>query len=233
MRNAAYSPQYLAYLRDLQERLVCDEYKEGQDFRMLGDGLQLEITRYARPHSDNQVDRADACRLLSANGDLLYTYHAFNGAGLSSIFRHSNGKQYFIFQRDLYGYSALDMETLWDYHYIPQASACYGQRGAFEETFIWTGLHYNAENSVLAVDGCYWAAPYGILLTDFSDPMQARPWFILQDEPPFKDELPTIDFVKWDDTALHLAYFDDQDQPQAYVLTQNDYLPHLAGNLPE
>lgn len=233
MRNAASSPQYLAYLRGEQERLVCDAYKEGGDFRTLADGFRLETTRYARPCGPAQVDRANACRLFTPGGELLYAYTALNGAGLASIFRHANGRQYFIFQRDLYGYSALALDTLQAYHYIPQASACYGQSADFQESFIWTGLHYNAENSILAVDGCYWAAPNGILLTDFSDPMQARPWFIPQDEPPFKGAFPAIDFVKWDGTALHLTCFDEQDQPQPCVLTQSDYLPHLAGNLPE
>jgi hypothetical protein len=40
------------------------------------------------------------------------------------------------------------------------------------ETFIWCSVKYCAVNDVLAVDGCYWACPYGFMFYDFSNPME-------------------------------------------------------------
>ena len=59
-----------------------------------------------------------------------------------------------------------------DMHYIPAQS--YGKYPEeFEETFLWCKCYYNPVNDLLAVDGCYWACPYSLIVLDFSHPMTA------------------------------------------------------------
>ena len=74
------------------------------------------------------------------------------------------------------------------------------------ETFIWTEAHYNPANDMLAVGGCYWAAPYALLLADFSNPMSAPPRMtdaLYEYIPNFWDDYDgEIDFHAWRGTDL-------------------------------
>jgi hypothetical protein len=44
-----------------------------------------------------------------------------------------------------------------------------------EETFIGTNFHPSPDGDRLAMEGCYWACPYQIVVCDFREPM-ALPW---------------------------------------------------------
>jgi hypothetical protein len=40
------------------------------------------------------------------------------------------------------------------------------------ETFIGTDTHYNKNNNVFAVGGCWWACPYDVFLIKINNPME-------------------------------------------------------------
>lgn len=131
----------------------------------------------------HKPDSAMLCRLYR-NGKLIFEWRYIGTGGygrLARVIHHSNGKAYLIFFEHLYGYSVLDLSDMKSVHYIPQESACCDTEH-FEETFIWLIPHYDPESDLLAVEGCIWAAPYSIIILDFSDPLkivEANKWLDL------------------------------------------------------
>lgn len=154
---------------------------------------QEENIRYAP--ADGEI-----CRLFK-NGELIFEWKNISGhSRMANIIEHSDGNRYLIFDEALYGYSVLNLNNMECVHYIPLESEAYFENlGGFEETFIWCEAHYDKASNLLAVEGCFWAAPYSIIVLDFSNPMEiveTDKWFNLCDE---EQEL---DFVRWDDNEL-------------------------------
>lgn len=74
------------------------------------------------------------------------------------------GHEYLLCGEDYQGYSvvALD-EKRWEVHFPDEAFTGGG--------FCWAAAHPSPDGSLLAVDGCYWACPYELVVFDFSKPM--------------------------------------------------------------
>lgn len=151
--------------------------------------------------------KGSICRLYQ-NDRLVFEWKCTeSGSVLHSIIHHSNGKKYFLFSLDLYGYGVLDLLSYECLRYIPQQSKLH-DKNIFEETFIWVEPHYDTVSGLLAVDGCFWAAPYSVIVLDFSDPMKIKTsdeWLDLSEMIPDKIDgfsVGHIDFEKWDTDAL-------------------------------
>lgn len=171
--------QYLAWAEKVGSifrpecRAECGGKKE--NMRRLEDGLSV-TTCYYKGKVEGYGVHACENVLKDSKGKCLYTWRNLNDScDLIYFFRHANGRRYLIFRRDLYGYSILELETMRELHYIPQVS--YPAEGEkFYETFIWTDCHYSLENNLLAVGGCYWAAPVSVIVLDFTNPMEEHGW---------------------------------------------------------
>jgi hypothetical protein len=60
-------------------------------------------------------------------------------------------------------------------------------------------------NDLLAVDGCYWACPYSLIVLDFSHPMtavEAEDWADVFQYCGNHPDLDDIDFVGWEGNDL-------------------------------
>ena len=112
--------------------------------------------------------------LSSSWCQVVYTWDNINDDGeFYRLLPHANGNHYLVFREDLYGYSVLEVETGRTMHYIPEKSwPLDGRQG--EETFIWTGVAYDAATNLLAVWGYYWACPSSMAFLDFSDPLSEQ-----------------------------------------------------------
>jgi len=78
---------------------------------------------------------------------------------------HKNGKRYLWCGEDYQGYTLIDLSLGSKRSYSP-AEALMGFG------FCWTDVIPNHDGTILAVDGCYWGAPWQIKFYDFSDPDQ-------------------------------------------------------------
>ena len=153
--------------------------------------------------------------LLNSAREIIYTWRNLDsGCGAVSLFHHANGRHYLIFCTEMYGYSVLEIESGRDFHYIP--SQAHPQRAEdFDETFIWCDASYHSKNNLLAVDGCFWACPYSVLLVDFTDPLREQPaesWIDIHTElDPDYERYGHLDFDHWDENGdLHLK-IDEKD----------------------
>lgn len=167
----------------------------------LDEGFTVISTAYEKTVEVYRI-QASENELRDSGGQVLFTWRNLNTDGaFCYLFRHVNGCRYLIFRRDLYGYSVYELESGRELHYIPFR----------EETFIWTGAHYDPASGLLAVEGCIWAAPFSVIVLDFTAPLREQPeetwldvheivdpeWMIYED----------ISYVGWGGKALELKAF--------------------------
>lgn len=147
----------------------------------------------------------EICRLLKDNKLLFEWKNTDGNSRMACITHHADGNTYFVFDEDLYGYSVLNLDSLQCMHFIPAESyeTC---PDAFRETFIWCECHYNPENNLLAVNGCFWACPGDVIVLDFKNPMiavESKDWSSVYGECGCDDSKPdNIDFDSWDKDTL-------------------------------
>lgn len=167
--NVAYTNEYLEYRKQF-DYIFIDKYKRGSDkIKQLKDGRQTLITSYyvddSYEVSKYYVHTSKTLVLGCNNNTVAEIRNIIHSVDFFSEVEHSNGKRYLLFSIDVFGYSIMDLSNYEVYHYIPEESF----KGD-EETFIWTNVLYCSKNNTIAVDGCFWAAPSGTNIYDFSIP---------------------------------------------------------------
>lgn len=95
--------------------------------------------------------------------DVKRNYSSFEWAWAEG---HQNGHDYLLCGEDYQGQTVIELDT-----------GARADSGATEDTmkgfgFCWVGIHPSPDRKVVAVDGCYWACPYEVVLFDFSEPMK-------------------------------------------------------------
>jgi len=171
MSNIAYTREYLEKFLDAYQKPLspgCSVEEERQDF---GNGISVlsKTSRYIyyRENSQFEAHLSRSENIVFRNGKEIYSFKTIDDDSRCKVFTHQNGHDYLFFKKDLYGYSILDLTDMRDFDYFPAASFPTG------ETFIWCEPFYNPINNIVAVDGCIWAGPYGIILADFTDPINS------------------------------------------------------------
>lgn len=207
--NIAYTERYAAYRAEEESVFSHPSGRREEWLVPLEDGYAVRA-RYFWEEKAGYCLHASESVLLDGEGRTVYTWRNLNDdAEFAALVRHRDGRRYLVFRRELYGYSVLEIETGEDFHFVPsQSLPAEGEK--FEETFIWTGVHYDPVSSLLAASGCYWACPNETVLLDFSQPLAERPWIELHELlDPAYDLYDDIDFDRWDgEGGVHLRVFD-------------------------
>lgn len=170
MNNFAYSDKYQSYVKKRENEFFTDKRFLYQEIKKLDEEYSLEIKTFSRRNLEDENHiylTAQDITLINNRNEIIFSYRTIDNHLLNKIIRHSNGRKYLIFCKDLYGYSVLDLSSLEVFDFFPEES--FEQES---ETFIWCDVFYNPENNIIAIDGCYWACPYSIVLMDFTNPMQ-------------------------------------------------------------
>lgn len=228
MKNIAYTKEYLDWREDAYRHLFTQKNYKGEERKELGNGFSMLSKDYyyngnenndpAYPYSYNGSENTVYC-----NNTNVYSFKTINDQSRCRMFTHKNGHEHLFFKSALYGYSILDLTTRQDYQYFPAASFPAGET----ETFIWCEVFYNPINSMAAVEGCYWACPYGVMLADFSEPLSDCRQLELYDclEKDFYYNC-GFDFIKWDGTDLILkSAGEDEPQQDAFkIITSDEYM---------
>lgn len=120
--------------------------------------------------------------------DVKRNYHHFPFAWAE---QHPNGHDYLICGEDYQGYTTIELDTGRRNDLQPNS---YERRFTYKDSktgeektgsvpaypngygFCWASIHPSPDRMVLAVSGCFWAAPYEIVLYDFSEPMKFPYW---------------------------------------------------------
>lgn len=232
--NAAYSKSY----RDWREKCGCvfepehrSVHRTEMSRRELDSGLRLEIYFYEGQVSGCSVHGSE-CQLFDRNGALCFWWRNLNNDGeFFAVINHSNGRKYLMFRCDLYGYAILDLYSMKDFQYLPDKAFPEDEKD-FEETFIWTDVHYNPSNNLMAVSGCFWACPFSVIVLDFSNPMtENEAWtdlhVTIDDGYGIYDD---IEFVRWEsDGSLTVQGYNNNTAETDTLIFREDRLREIIG----
>lgn len=198
-----------AMLRYLCLSLFTPEHRhpELDHTEELSDGFSVRFQSFGGEISKLHLQMSEGV-LLDPEGQGRFFWRNLDDDGeFASLVQHADGKCYMIFRFDLYGYGVLDLESLQEIRYLPPQSFT-AVREDFQESFIWTGVHYDSESNLLAVSGCFWACPYSVMVLDFSNPMTAQPvegWLDVRSIiDPNYEIYDDIDFDRWENGILYL-----------------------------
>jgi hypothetical protein len=76
---------------------------------------------------------------------------------------HDNGFDYLLCGEDYQGYTTVNLTKQETFTHFPD-------EGYDGSGFCWSAAFPSPDSSILAVDGCYWACPYELVLYDFTQP---------------------------------------------------------------
>lgn len=114
---------------------------------------------YTRGQVYKKKDDCDNCWFLIADVKQNYSHFPFGWAE-----GHPNGHDYLLCSENYQGQTVVELDTGKRIDFLPsQAHEGVG--------FCWVGRLPSPDMKMLAVEGCFWACPYEIVLYDFSDPM--------------------------------------------------------------
>lgn len=80
-----------------------------------------------------------------------------------AFIQHPNGNEYLLCGEDYQGYTVINLTLGTKKSYLPQSALA----GA---AFCWSKCFPSPDGLSLAVHGCYWGAPYDVVIYDFSKP---------------------------------------------------------------
>jgi hypothetical protein len=123
--------------------------------------FRIEINRYLTLPNSWEYSRGIATR--SDNGEVIADIKRNYGHFWHAWVQHANGNEYLLCGEDYQGYSLLNLKTGKYQVYFPEA----GYKGT---GFCWAAVYPSPDGLVLAVDGCYWACPYELVIFDFRNP---------------------------------------------------------------
>ena len=182
MANAVNSAQYQARIKQAEALFEGQNFTRRQTinldsgYEIVKDAYKLgaasfgggEYTLFGAPQikSLRRIDDGNGGCVAHLKSRAIKTWRCIDDrAEFFSLIRHANGKFYLVFRQDLYGYSVLDLASAQIMRFVPDAWL------DGKESFIWDGVHYLRDWDALAASGCYWAAPNGVHLVSFAEPM--------------------------------------------------------------
>lgn len=202
LRNAAYSDKYREECAKFQPLFSEENRAEDETVTLPEDYKILKTTYKGKVNGCNL--HGNSCALLDNGGETIHTWNNFDDdAEFHTLIYHRNGNKYLVYRQELYGYTVFDLANNKEFQYYPQCVL------DGREYFIWTDVHYNPLNNLLAVSGCIWAAPWSTLIVDFENPM-AEPKFqhdIIDCLEGGYDVYDDANFVRWDDLNLILSCY--------------------------
>ena len=208
-KNVYNSEKHKKFM-DSKRYVIDDEFLYKAGNCELSEGFSVEYSIYSdTEQKDKQysITKAVASKIILKNADKkVYEYYCFNSysCGFNDIIHHKNGHRYYAFHVDLYGISYLDVDTLEVYNYIPEGYE-HNNEYMCGESFIITDVHYDMESNLIAYGGCYWAAPYEVMVGDFSDPLNFNPHLVsLRNISDPEYNYDDIDFKEWKDGRLYI-----------------------------
>ena len=160
---------------DAQKYVLDERYFIEKEEFSLPDGYSIEVAAYSDSIKNTLKAYLQKC-ILKKSGKPIYEYLCTydHSVRFRDFIVHSNGKRYFPFHEDLYGISYLDMDSLEAYHYVPEGYA-HDFSYLCGESFIVTDIHYDKNTDLIAYGGCYWGGPYGVMVGDFTNPLNFDP----------------------------------------------------------
>lgn len=223
MANAAATQKYKKYQEEFLPLFKTENLSKKEQLQLSGT-YNISIEKYSA--KIGEYNRRGSRSFFFKGEEFIKEWYCIDDdAQFYSLIIHKDGREYLVFKQDLYGYSVLDIEKRSIMQFFPEYSLDTG------ETFIWTDIHYNQANNILAVGGCYWACPYSVQLFNFTDPMSETPVFVdiiscLDGDYDVYEEL---EFMAWEEDRLKLkAFLFESEEKTELMIDSDKYMAWLS-----
>jgi hypothetical protein len=205
--NVAYSQEYKNYRNGIITKAYNPKYKTNEEIFENND-IKIITEHYLSEGNMLRQDNAYCGynKIYNKNNELLHDYfNIYDQSFFCDYIKFSNGFCYIFYREDLYGYSVFDINNKNVFNYYPLAT--FKEQ---KETFIGIDIHYNINNNIFAINGCYWACPYDVFLIKIDDPMKEFTDLINIHEilDPGYEKYDDIEFVGWENNDIKLKIED-------------------------
>ena len=222
MANAVNSAQYQARIKQAEALFEGQNFTQrqtinlGSGYEIVKDAYRLGATSFSggeytlfdthktQIKSWRCIDDGNGSCVAHLKSRAIKTWRSIDDrVEFFSLIRRADGKFYLVFRQDLYGYSVLDLASAQIMRFVPDAWL------DGKESFVWDGVHYLRGWDALAASGCYWAAPNGVHLVSFAEPMSEEQRYVdvLDCIQGGYDIYEQADFAGFEDNKLSLKCF--------------------------
>ncbi|MDE6502003.1 MAG: hypothetical protein K2L10_07965 [Ruminococcus sp.] len=213
-KNVYGTEKYKEFI-DSKRYVIDDKFFHQTGIWELSDGFVVEYTIYddteQKEKGFSSTKAVGAKIILRNKKRKVYEYYCFNSYayGFKDIIHHKNGHKYYPFHVDMYGISYLDVDTMEEYHYIPEGYKHNDDRMC-GESFLIYNAYYDRKSNLIAYDGTYLGMAYDVMVGDFSNPLDFNPHLVsLYDI--FNNKYEEIDFKEWKDDKLYVTCYDEEE----------------------
>lgn len=123
----------------------------------------IRIDSYSHKEKKETFNYSKAYIYRKKTGELIFEITRNFSHFWFTFHTHSNGMDYLLCGEDYQGYCLLNLTEKRKDVYFPTEG--YDGMG-----FCWTAAYPSPDSKLLAVDGCYWACPYQLMIYDFTEP---------------------------------------------------------------
>lgn len=204
MANCYGTKQYLTFRREQLDCIGKGELTLTNTLVKTYGKYSLEYATYYSPlrTADNFLYSRGILSVLLNGKQIYFCDDIYENSPMFFDFYIFEGNDYLIFRKDdLYGFTILNLNTLDEYNYFPDAVV-----NKKVESFII--VEAKLWKNILLLFGCYWGGPYIYYLLD----AKTHKTHLLSNRD--TDETKTV----FDDKSLTVRYLDD-DKPETEVFT--------------
>lgn len=206
--NIYGTPLHLFY-NNAYEGIFDEKYYNHTDEKQLSCGYSLSCRRYYRVTTDGISSASCVCcgmlTLFSPEGAEIFAAKVYNDDSafdMAVLIPHTDGRHYFVYRENMFGYSVLCTETMDEMHYLPMGRSDSGD--TMGSSHILGSFHYDPKTSLCAASCGQWGAGQEIALFDLSSPLKEPVKITLLCDfiDPRREEYRRLCFKAWRDKRL-------------------------------
>jgi hypothetical protein len=222
INNIAYSNEYINHRKKIINETYNQKYKTEEEIFELNNDIKIICEHYFTDGKYLTKDNSYCgYNKIYKNNILLHEYfNLYDQHFFCEYIKYSNELDYIFYKEDLYGYSVFENNSKTIFNYYPKATFI-----DQKETFIGTSIHYNKNNNIFAVEGCYWACPYDTFLIKIDNPMEQFCGLINIHEiiDPEYNKYDDINFMEWEYNDILLKI----ENKEILKLTEEEYMKKI------
>ena len=193
------------YIEENNQFLYLEDEKYFEDETVIEITEEFSLVQKNYLHMDGMRLFCMSRNFLQKAGKTIHSYICIDGHHRphKELIYHQNGHRYYPYHVDLYGISYIDVDSLEVFDYVPKGYD-HDYDCVCGESFIVTGIHYDAKTNLVAYEGCYWADTMDVMVGDLSNPLNFNPVLksIHEILDPEYEEFDDVDFVEWNENSL-------------------------------
>jgi len=226
LTNIAYSNEYIEHKNKIIN-IAYNQVNKVRESEVVSGKLRRIISEFRTKHNDKTYF-CSYNKVYDENKFIFEYFNLYHHNFFCEKIMYNNGRNYIFYKTDLYGYNVFEIDTKNTFDYFPKCSFM----GDIVETFIGTSIHFNKDNNIFAVDGCYWACPSDVFLLKINNPLEQYEKYVnihlIIDEDYEKYE--DIDFLEWENNDIKLKCYNIEIKPynnEIVILKEKEYIKKM------